>query len=63
MFAGVDPDSYYFYHGSHTHPKHGDCSESVDWVIMQDPIRITKETVKRFHREQVLIVDFRPKTS
>ncbi|CBY12642.1 unnamed protein product [Oikopleura dioica] len=46
IFKGVDPHSYYFYHGSHTHPKHGDCSESVEWVIMQDPIRITKDTAK-----------------
>ena len=49
MFYGIDMNgNFYVYHGSHTHPEEGDCSESVEWIFLQEPIRVTKETVNSF---------------
>jgi len=47
--------NYYFYQGSLTTPP---CSESVNWVIMQEPIEATAAQLRRF--EKVIAPNARP---
>ena len=50
LFGDGNLDEYYYYKGSLTAPIiNNDCMEGVNWIVLKDPLIITKKQIEFFN--------------